>query len=426
MARRTGKVKPKFGTGERGKQETVCAPAQRQAAGRWGGRVWWSAVLSGEESSVFQTKSAFRARTLRLKGFVCGLSQAKEACTCLLLCVRGLRRRKRRRERPPVTKIAFRSLFAFYGRYNRRIMKHTIASPFAPGLTTTQAPFIENARRTGQLFVEQPYDLYSEGNHRAWRELYARMRPRWERFAHPRFLEGVESLSIPAARVPRLEEINQFLQPRTQFTARGVSGYIPAFLFFGSLGRRHFPTTITIRSESSLDYLPEPDIFHDIAGHVPMHTDVQFADTLVKFGKCADTAAEVCREISDPEVRRARFASMMRAMARFFWFTIEFGLMQTEVGVKAYGSGLLSSYGELKFAVQSPDVQRVPLQLDWVINQGFDIDHYQPLVFVAESFGSLYEMVGVLDNWMREGRLNNVATGEPVTKAEEIDEFLRS
>ncbi|MBC7529311.1 MAG: phenylalanine 4-monooxygenase [Chthonomonadaceae bacterium] len=303
-------------------------------------------------------------------------------------------------------------------------MKTTPEPTFAPGLTTTQAPFIENARLQGQLYIEQPYDLYSEGNHRAWRGLYERMRPQWERFAHPRFLEGVESLSIPSDRVPRLDEINAFLQPRTQFVAKGVSGYIPVFLFFQSLGKRDFPTTITIRAEESLDYLPEPDIFHDIAGHVPMHTDLQFADTLVRFGQCADTAAEVCRDIEDPTLRRARFASMMRAMARFFWYTIEFGLMQTEDELKVYGSGLLSSYGEIEYAVLSPDAQRVPLQLDWVVNQGFDIDHYQPLIFVVESFSSLFEKVEMLEIWMREGRLNNVATGEPTTNPEEIDKFL--
>jgi phenylalanine-4-hydroxylase len=122
--------------------------------------------------------------------------------------------------------------------------------------------------------------------------------------------------------VPRLEEVNRFLCPLTGFQARAVSGYIPAFVFFDCLRRREFPTTVTIRRGDQLDYLPEPDIFHDIAGHVPMHTDRAFADTLVRFGDCAHTAAEMVADIRDEDLRTARLTSIIRAMARFFWFTV--------------------------------------------------------------------------------------------------------
>ena len=154
----------------------------------------------------------------------------------------------------------------------------------APGLTTTQAPFIEDARRKGQLYIDQPYELYSEENHEAWRKLYSRMGPRWERYANEHFLKGINALCLDPGRVPRLADVNRFLQPLTGFQAKPVSGYIPAFLFFDCLRNREFPTTITIRRSDKLDYLPEPDIFHDIAGHVPMHTDKDFAETLVRFG----------------------------------------------------------------------------------------------------------------------------------------------
>ena len=140
-------------------------------------------------------------------------------------------------------------------------------------LTTTQAPFIEEAQHERRLFITQPYELYSERNHEAWRKLYARMLPRWERYANPAFQKGIESLSLDPHRVPRLEDVNRFLCPLTGFQAKPVSGYVPAFLFFDCLRNREFPTTITIRDSARLDYLPEPDIFHDIAGHVPMHTD---------------------------------------------------------------------------------------------------------------------------------------------------------
>src|SRR6202167_2487279 len=160
-------------------------------------------------------------------------------------------------------------------------------------LTTNDSPFIEQARRSGQLYIEQPYDLYSGENHEAWRKLYARMLPRWDRYANEHFLKGIQSLCLNPDRIPRLEDVNRFLSPLTGFRAKAVSGYVPSFVFFDCLRNREFPTTITIRESGHLDYLPEPDIFHDIAGHVPMHTDPHFAETLVRFGDCAHTAAEM-------------------------------------------------------------------------------------------------------------------------------------
>ena len=296
----------------------------------------------------------------------------------------------------------------------------------APGLTTTKAPFIENARSRGDLFIAQPYDQYSEENHQSWRNLYARMGERWEKYANHRFLEGLDSLGLNGERVPRLSEVNQFLAPLTGFKAKPVSGYVPAYLFFDCLGRREFPTTITIRDVATPDYLPEPDIFHDIGGHVPMHTDPAFAETLVRFGKVASGAVERLVDLEDSDELRERVASNMRAMARFFWFTIEFGLMRdqdsgTEDDLRVYGSGLLSSHGEIQHSVESEAVQRYPFQLEWVVNQGFRIDRYQPLLFIVESFEHLFDEVNRLEEWMEEGRLDHVAPGEPTISAEEIE-----
>lgn len=287
------------------------------------------------------------------------------------------------------------------------------------GLTTTEAPFIEIARSHGDLFIEQPYHLYSGENHRAWQTLYRRMVPKWERFANRRFLDGLAALAFDPERVPRLDDINRFLSPRTGFRARAVSGYVPAFLFFDCLRRREFPTTITIRRADQLDYLPEPDIFHDLAGHVPMHTDRAFADTLVRFGDCAHTAAEIAAD------RPERLASIIRAMARFFWFTVEFGLMRERGDLKVYGSGLLSSAGEIEHAVLDPTVQRYPAQLEWMINQAFEIDHYQPLLFWVESFDQLFTLVDQLESWMRLGRLDRVAPGEPAVSEADLLSFRK-
>ncbi|HYO84576.1 MAG TPA: phenylalanine 4-monooxygenase [Bryobacteraceae bacterium] len=261
-----------------------------------------------------------------------------------------------------------------------------------------------------------PQQLYTPEDHATWRALYGRMLPLWRQFANARFLQGVDALSLPADRVPYLEDVNRFLQPLTGFRATPVGGYLPAYEFFDCLRRREFPTTVTVRAAESLDYLPEPDIFHDIAGHVPMHTDRAFADTLVRFGECAQKAARGSR---DPE----KLASRIRAMARFFWFTVEFGLMRAQDGVKAYGSGLLSSFGELQRSILSPSVQRYPAQIEWIVNQGFEIDHYQPLLFIVDSFDHLFELTGTLEHMLRNGSLDNVAPGQPQISVADLESF---
>ncbi len=294
----------------------------------------------------------------------------------------------------------------------------------ATGLTTGNAPFVEAARDRGDLYITQAYELYSDENHEAWARLFTRMQERWERYGNPTFLRGIQVLELPHDRIPRLADVNRRLEPLTGFQAKPVSGYVPGFLFFDCLRRREFPTTITVRDQNRLDYLPEPDIFHDIAGHVPMHTEMAFANTLVRFGDCAHTAVEMTAGIRDYGERVRRLTSIIRAMSRFFWFTVEFGLMRGPRGVCAYGSGLLSSYGELEHAIESPEVQRHPLQLEWVINQGAEIDRYQPLLFIVDSFDHLFSLVDRFESWMREGKLDNVAPGLPEIAESDLRSFL--
>jgi phenylalanine-4-hydroxylase len=295
-------------------------------------------------------------------------------------------------------------------------------------LTTTRAPFIENARQQGELFIHQPYDRYSEANQESWRQLYAALLPKWRRYAHPKFLEGLDKLALDPQRIPRLEDVNRFLEPLSAFNSRAVSGYVPAYLFFDCLRRREFPTTITIRDAARLDYLPEPDIFHDLAGHVPMHTDRRFSDILVRFGEVAHAAARRVQDIDDEARRLHVMEGVIKAMARFFWFTVEFGLMTRPdgEGLCVYGSGLLSSADEIEHSLISPDVQRYPFQLEWVVNQYFEIDHFQPLLFHVDSFEHLFSEVDRLEEWMTEGRLDNVAPGEPLVNEEDLRSFLEA
>ena len=299
------------------------------------------------------------------------------------------------------------------------------------GLTTTRAPFIERAQANGELYITQPYELYSAENHATWGRLLQRIRPRWEKYANARFLEGIEALHLDPDHVPKCADINRFLEPRTGFKAKPVSGYVPAYLFFDCLRQREFPTTITIRDGSSLDYLPEPDIFHDIAGHVPMHTDQAFAEALVRFGRFAERTAERVAGIQNADERIRVLTSVVKGLSRFFWFTVEFGLMRQRPDAaiapgqgRVYGSGLLSSYGEIAHAVDSPQVQRFPAQVEWIVNQAFEIHHYQPLLYVIEDFEHLFYLVHDLEKRMDAGLLDNLQPGEPEVNEVDLKSFL--
>ena len=301
------------------------------------------------------------------------------------------------------------------------------AAGLTTGLTTGASDFIQDARREGRYFIHQPYELYSEENHAAWSALYAGMAPRWGRHANEPFLRGLDALRLDPCRVPRLTDVNQFLAPLTGFRAVAVSGFLPAFLFFDCLRRREFPTTVTMRDVSE-SFSPWPDVFHDVTGHVPMHTDPAFADVLVRFGECAQTALELVSGLTDKDEQARRLTSMIRAMARFFWFTIETGLMRGEgkgEGLKVYGSALLSSASEIERAVTPGLVQQYPLQLEWVVNQGFLPNFYQPLLFVVDSFDHLFGLAGQLETWMRQGKLDDVAPGEPEVSTQDVQSFLQ-
>jgi phenylalanine-4-hydroxylase len=299
----------------------------------------------------------------------------------------------------------------------------------ASGLTTTAAPFIEEARAHREIYIRQPYELYSEDNQATWGRLLVRMQDRWARYANRRYLEGLHKLQLSPDRIPHLDDINRFMQPLTGFRARAVTGYVPSYLFLDCLRRREFPTTVTIRDGAHLEYLPEPDIFHDVAGHVPMHTDPAFAEALVRFGACAAAAARRVAATADQHEKLRRLTSNIRAMSRFFWFSVEFGLMRASPGgpdddLKVYGSGLLSSFGEIAHAIESPQVERRRFEIERVVNQRFEIDHYQPLLFIVDSFDHLFALVGELEAWLAAGKLDDVAGDEPEVKEADLASFL--
>ena len=228
--------------------------------------------------------------------------------------------------------------------------------------------------------VQQNWDRYTAADHEVWQILYARRMEQLENTASRIFLDGAKLIGLAPSEIPNLDEVNRRLGLRTGWNAIPVGGFLPAKEFFASLSARRFPTTVTIRSRDSIDYVPEPDIFHDVFGHVPLHSDPAFADFLQKFGEAATMA---------------RTPDEVEMMARLFWFTIEFGLIDENSKPRIYGSGLISSSGDAANAL-GPVCDRRPFTLDGVISQSFRIDQLQDTLFVVDAFDQLYEAVDAI------------------------------
>lgn len=236
-------------------------------------------------------------------------------------------------------------------------------------LDVTRNPQVEAPR-----FVEQRWGEYTNEQHDVWALLYGRrMRDLAEQGSEV-YLRGAERIGLCPDCVPDLAVVNEKLSVLTGWKAVPVSGFLPAPEFFRCLAARTFPTTVTVRPREQLDYLPEPDIFHDVFGHVPLHASPAFADYLQRFGQIA------CRAEREEQIQ---------GMARLFWFTVEFGLVREAGAVKAYGSGLISSHADCAHAL-GPDCERRPFSVDAVLAQPFEIDRMQDVLFVIDTFGLLF------------------------------------
>ena len=227
------------------------------------------------------------------------------------------------------------------------------------------------------IFIHQDWGAYTAEQHEVWSILYERRMRELRGNGSRVFLDGAEAIGLRQDRVPDLADVNRRLGPRTGWNAVPVKGFIPAREFFACLAQRRFPTTVIVRPREQLDYLPEPDIFHDVFGHVPLHADPVFADFLQRFGAVAARAER------DEDVTR---------MARLFWFTVEFGLVREGGQVKVYGSGLISSAGDAANAL-GPECDRRPFSLDAVMAHPFEIDRFQDVLFVVDSFDQLFAAV---------------------------------
>jgi phenylalanine-4-hydroxylase len=223
--------------------------------------------------------------------------------------------------------------------------------------------------------IKQDWSAYSQEQHGIWAELVGRRMPQLQAHACEEYLQGFEQIGLRADLIPDLTEVNKRLRPRTGWSATPVSGFLPAPAFFEMLAARKFPTTTWLRSRSSLGYTPEPDIFHDVFGHVPMHAHSVFADFLQHYGK-------VCAALTDKDA--------LERMGRLFWFTVEFGVIRQKGAVKVYGSGLISSHQESTYVIGGgPEIR--DFNVDQVFNQEFSTSEMQKVLYAVESFEQIYE-----------------------------------
>ncbi|HEX4284573.1 MAG TPA: phenylalanine 4-monooxygenase [Terracidiphilus sp.] len=223
--------------------------------------------------------------------------------------------------------------------------------------------------------IHQDYAAYTKEQHAVWAELVSRVYPELEQHAAREYLEGFEIIGLQPDCLPHLGSISACLEPRTGWNSAPVSGFLPAPAFFEMLAARRFPTTTWLRSKDSLEYTPEPDIFHDVFGHVPMHAHAIFADFLEHYGR-------VCAGISDRTV--------LEKLGRLFWYTVEFGVIRQGGEIKVYGSGLISSHGECMNVVSGHCAIR-DFSLNEVLQTPVKVDELHKLLFAVDSFEQIYD-----------------------------------
>ena len=222
--------------------------------------------------------------------------------------------------------------------------------------------------------VPQHAGLYSAEDQAVWRLLVERQTALAGQHACDEFLQGLRAIGLGES-IPAFEAVNARLEPMTGWRIVGVPGLIPDAAFYDHLAHRRFPVTVWIRTRAEIDYLVEPDLFHDFFGHVPLLSNPVFADFMQAYGRRAIAAG----------------AENIGRLARLYWFTVEFGLIRTPQGLKAYGAGILSSAAEVRHALEDKDVERLPFDTATAMASPYEIDRLQPTYFVLDDFGQLLD-----------------------------------
>lgn len=223
--------------------------------------------------------------------------------------------------------------------------------------------------------IEQNWPDYSGDEHAIWRLLFERQQRLLEGRACREYLDGLQGLGVAAGGIPDFRRLNDILDRKTGWRVVAVPGLVPDDVFFAFLAERRFPSTCFIRRRDQLDYLQEPDVFHDIYGHVPMLMNPVFADYMQAYGRGGLKALRL---------------GHLKQLARLYWYTVEFGLIATREGLRIYGSGILSSAGESVYCLEDPHPHRVHFDLRRIMRTQYHIDRYQEIYFVIDGFDELF------------------------------------
>ncbi|WP_018146890.1 phenylalanine 4-monooxygenase [Henriciella marina] len=224
--------------------------------------------------------------------------------------------------------------------------------------------------------IDQGWSDYTAEEHAVWDILYKRQMDVLPGRAAPEFLDGLKALDLGKGGIPEFEAMSDELEALTGWRVVAVPGLVPDEVFFDHLANRRFPAGQFIRKRNQLDYLQEPDVFHDVFGHVPMLTNPVFADYMEAYGKGG--------------LRSLDFAAL-KNLAALYWYTVEFGLIQTDEGLRIYGAGIVSSKTESIFALEDPSPNRIGFELERLMKTDYRIDDFQQTYFVIDSYEQLFD-----------------------------------
>lgn len=223
--------------------------------------------------------------------------------------------------------------------------------------------------------IAQNWDNYTPAQHALWRKLYERQAKLLPGRACNEFIESLHRLDA-AAGIPQFERTSESLYKATRWRLVAVPGLVPDQIFFEHLANRRFPVTVWLREPGEFDYIVEPDVFHDFFGHVPLLFNSVFAEHLQEYGKGGLKALQL---------------DGLQHLARLYWYTVEFGLIESSQGLRAYGAGILSSGGEIEYCLTSPVPNRIPFDIVRVMRTRYKIDTYQQTYFVIRDFQQLFD-----------------------------------
>ena len=224
--------------------------------------------------------------------------------------------------------------------------------------------------------VEQPWASYSREDHATWATLFQRQREILVHRAYRDFLENQEQLGMSSGAIPKFDDLNRVLKKATGWVLVGVEGLLPELTFFDHLANRRFPVTWWIRKPEQIDYIAEPDLFHDLFGHVPLLLNPVFADYIQAYGRGGVKAHSIGTEA-------------LVNLTRLYWYTVEFGLIKQDDGLRIYGSGIVSSKGESIYCLESLSPNRIGFDMRRIMRTRYRIDTYQKTYFVIDSFEQL-------------------------------------